>query len=99
MSCPSIGQKWFLDCPTCFGQVKIVLVGSKYLFLGPNHFHHVQIRLGPGQNDLDPTKSSWTPLNDWYSTKMIRTVKNHFGPIEGQGKSCFEIQRFLNCLL
>ena len=23
--------------------------------------------------------------NDWYSTKMIRTVQNHFGPIEGQG--------------
>ena len=23
--------------------------------------------------------------NDWYSTKMIWTVQNHFGTIEGQG--------------
>ena len=23
--------------------------------------------------------------NNWYSTKMILTVQNHFGPIEGQG--------------
>ena len=23
--------------------------------------------------------------NDWYSTKIIWTVQNHFGPIEGQG--------------
>ena len=34
----------------------------------------------------------WTRLkriepvkNDWYLTKIILTVKNHFGPIEGQG--------------
>ena len=23
--------------------------------------------------------------NNWYSTKIIWTVQNHFGPIEGQG--------------
>ena len=27
--------------------------------------------------------------NDWYSTKMIWTVQNHFGPIEGQGINIF----------
>ena len=31
-------------------------------------------RIGPNQND-------------WYSIKMIWTVQNHFGPIEGQGIS------------
>ena len=31
------------------------------------------------------TKQIGPIQNDWYSTKMIWTVQNHFGPIEGQG--------------
>ena len=71
MSCPSIGQKWFLDCPTCFGQVKIVLVGSKYFCSSPNHFHHVQIRLGPDQTDLDP-KPARTLLISGLKSRVLK---------------------------
>ena len=30
--------------------------------------------------------------NDWYSTKIIWTVQNHFGPIEGQGISVHALE-------
>ena len=32
--------------------------------------------------------------NDWYLTKMIWTVQNHFGPIEGKGISGVSKQSF-----
>ena len=56
-----------LDRQNCFGWVQIVLVGSKSLWLGPNHFGQVQIRffglifiIWTCPNDLDPTKMNWT---------------------------------------
>ena len=81
-----------LDCPICFGRVQIVLVMSKPFWSGPNHFGQVQIRLfWTIFYNLDLSKISWTrpkrigpAQNDWYSTKMIWTVQNNFGPIEGQ---------------
>ena len=64
------GSKMILDLHNCFEQVQIVLVGSKTLWSGPNHFGQVQIRFyGPifiiwtcpkwlvlSQNDLDGPK-------------------------------------------
>ena len=57
----------------CFGQVQIIL--SWLIFY-----------------NLDLSKTTWTqpkrigPVqNNWYSTKIICSVKNNFGPIEGQG--------------
>ena len=32
--------------------------------------------------------------NDWYSIKIIWTVQNHFGPIEGQGINTHQLNRF-----
>ena len=75
-----------LDRPNCFGRVQIVL-------LGPNNFGQVQIRFfWTIFYNLDLSKMICTqpkhivPVkNNWYFTKMIWTVQNHFGPIEGQG--------------
>ena len=39
--------------------------------------------------------------NNWHSTKMVWTVQNHFGPIEGQGirklffHECFFEQKYI----
>ena len=63
-----------LDNPNCFD-------GYKLFWSGPNHFVQVQIRLfWTNLYNLDPTKTNWTRLK-----RMIWTVQNHFGPIEGQG--------------
>ena len=84
-----------LDCPNCFGQVQLILIGSKLFWSGPNHFGHVQIRFfWTNFYNLNLSKTIWTqpkriePVqNVWYSTKIIWMVQNHFGPIEGQGMS------------
>ena len=86
MPCPSIGLKLFWT-------VQIVLFGSKWFWSGPINFVQVQIRLfWTNFHNLDLSKMIWTrpkqngPVqNDWYSTEMIWTVQNNFGPIEGQG--------------
>jgi hypothetical protein len=88
MPCPSIG-------PKLFWTVQIVLVGSKSFWLGPNHFGQVQIiAFWSNFYNLDLSKMIWTKpkqigsvQNDWYSTKIIWTVQNNFGPIEGRGIS------------
>ena len=56
-------SKIILDQPNCFGQVQIVLVGSKLFWLGPNHFGQIQIRLfWTDLYNLDLTKTNWTCL-------------------------------------
>ena len=87
MPCP------ILDRPNQFGRVPIVLDRSNVFWLGPNHFGQVKIRLfWTNFYNLDLPKMIWTrpeqigPIqNDCYSTKMIWTVQNNFGHIEGQG--------------
>ena len=99
MPCPSMGTKgfWtvqivlegyklFWSGANCFGRIQIILARFKLDFSGiifiiftyPKLFGYLSkttwtrpIRIGPIQND-------------WYSTKIIWTVQNHFGPIEGQ---------------
>ena len=86
MPCTSIA-------PNHFGQVPIILVGSKLFWSGPKHFGQGQIRLfWANFYSLDLSKMIWTGLkqigpvqNDCYSTKMIWTVQNYVGLIEGQG--------------
>ena len=86
MPCPFIG-------PKLFWPVQIILDGYKLFWLGLNHFGQVQIRfLLTNFYDLDLSKMIWTQSkqighvqNDWCSTKMIWTVQNHFGPMEGHG--------------
>ena len=86
-------SKMILDIPNCFGWAQVVLVVSKLFWMGPNHFGQFQIRLfWTNLYNLDLSKMIRTrpkqirPVqNDWYSTKNIWTVQNHFGPIEGQG--------------
>ena len=94
---PSIGPN-ILDRLNCFGPVPLVLVGYKSFWLGTNHFSQVQIRLfWTNFYNLDLSKMIWiqpkgigSVQNDWYSTKIIWMVQNHFGPIKGQGISaCF----------
>ena len=90
-------SKMILDHPNCFGWLQIVLVGSNPFWSGPNHFGQVQIRLfWTNFYSLDLSKMIWNwpkqigpGQNDWYWTKMIWTVQNHFGPIEGQGIRIF----------
>ena len=69
----SICTKIILDRPNCFGQVKILFVGSKSFWLGSNRFGQVQIIFfrtnfynldlpkiiwtGPNQNELGPSKT------------------------------------------
>ena len=54
-----------LDHPNCFGQLQIVLVGSKPFWSGPNHFGQVQIRLlWTNLYNLDPTKISEPDQNE-----------------------------------
>ena len=95
MPCPSIGLKWFWT-------IQIVLDGYKLFWSepnrfgsGPNSFGQVQIRFfWTNFFNLDLSNMIWTqpkwirPIQkDWYLTKMILTIQNHFGPIEGQSKS------------
>ena len=70
-----------------FWTVQIVLVGSKSFWSRPNHFGRVQIILVRFKLDFFFTRPKLIGLvkNDWYSTKIIWMVQNHFGPIEGQG--------------
>ena len=76
--------KMILDRPNCFGQIQIVLVMPKSFWSDLNHFGQVQIRLfWTNFYDLDPTKKIGPVQNNWYSTKMIWTVQNHFGSMEG----------------
>ena len=42
---------------------------------------------------LTRTKQIGPLQNNWYFTKMIWTVQNHFGPIEGQGITVMYIFR------
>ena len=82
-----------LDCPNCFGRVQNVLVESKSLWSGPNHFEQVQIiKISPEKSNLNLTKRIWTQpeqlgpdQNKLYPSKTIWTVQNHFRPFEGQG--------------
>ena len=86
LPCPSIlyRPKMILDRPNCFGQIQIVLVIPKSFWSDLNHFGQVQIRLfWTNFYDLDPTKKIGPVQNNWYSTKMIWTVQNHFGSIGG----------------
>ena len=96
--CPSMGPKWYDFVPSkllwtgtnCFVQVQIILVRLKLDFSGlifiiwtcPKWF-------GPDQNKLYRSKTIST-----YSTNRIWTVQNHFGPIEGQGISLFQIPMY-----
>ena len=85
-----------LDHPNCFGQVQIILVKSESFLFGPNCFDQVQIRLlWTNFCNLDPSKM-------WYWTKMIWTVQNNFGPMEGQGiriRICSLVHIIRNVLL
>ena len=83
-----------LDRPNHFGWAPIILVRSKSFWLGPKHFGQGHIRLFWAILffNLDLSKMIYTRpkqivlfKNDWYSTKMIWTVQNNFGPMEGQG--------------
>ena len=84
-----------LDRQNCFGRVQIVLLGSKLVWSGPNHFGQFQIRLfWTNFYNLDLSKMIWTrpkriepTQNDWCSTKIIWMIQSHLGPIEGQGIS------------
>ena len=87
MPCPSIGTKWFWT-------VQIILVGSKLLWSGPHNLGQVEIRLfWANFYSLDLSKMIWNRPKQigtvitigTYSTEIIWTVKNHFGPVEGQG--------------
>ena len=79
--------------PKLFWTDQIVLDNYNLFLSGLNHFGQVQIRLfWTNFYNLDLSKMIWIrpkriepAKNDWYSTKMIWTVQNHFGPIEGEG--------------
>ena len=86
MPCPSMGPKWFWTD-------QIILVEYQSFWTGPICFGRVQIILVRFKSDFSTlifiiwTRPKWIGLvlNNWYSTKMIWKVQNHFGPIEGQG--------------
>ena len=90
----------FWSCPNHFGQVQIIKISQEksnltltkmlwaltktirsnfkkfakksLIWPRPKFFGHSPKRFGPDQNN-------------WYSTKMIWSVQNHFGAIEGHG--------------
>ena len=64
-------SKMNFDRPNCFGRVQSILISVKLDFSGL-----IFVSFGPDQKKLDPAVK-----NDWYSTKKIWTVQNHFGPI------------------
>ena len=69
--------------------------GSNSFWFGPNHFGQVQtIKISPEKSNMNLTKMIWTQpkrfghdQNNWYSSKIIWMVQNHYGSIEGQGIS------------
>ena len=79
--------------PKLFWTVQIILVEYQSFWMGPIHFGQVQIiKISPEKSNLNLTNMIWTQpkriglvQNDWYSTKIIWSVQNHFGPIERQG--------------
>ena len=77
-------SKMILDRPNRFGQIQTVLVGSKLFWSGPNYFGQVLIRfLFTNFYNLDLSKMIWSrpkQIGCGYSTKMIWTLKNSFGP-------------------
>ena len=84
-------SKMILDGPNCFRRVQFVLVGLKLFWSGPNHWSGLNYTFLDQLYNLDLSKMIWTPpkrigfvQNNWYFTKIIWTVQNHFGPIEGQ---------------
>ena len=89
MTCPSIGQKWFWTVQIVLDWYKLFLVRFKSLWLGPNHFGHVQIIFfWTIFYNLNLSKMIWIrpkqiePIqNNWYSNKIIWMVQNDFGPI------------------
>ena len=80
MPCPSMG-------PKLFWTVQIILIKYQLFWTCPIHFGQVQIiKISPEKSNLTLTKNALGPdQNNWYSTKMIWSVQNHFGAIEGQG--------------
>ena len=69
----SYSSKMILDRPNCFGRVQIILHRFKLWTLIQKSLIWTWLKqIGPIQNG-------------WYSTKIIWTVHNYFGPIEGQG--------------
>ena len=70
-------------CPKLFWTIQIVLDGYQLFWSCPSRFGRVQIILV--RFKLDFSGLFWPVQNDWYLTKMIWSVQNHFGPIEGQG--------------
>ena len=81
-------SKLFWTGKNCFGWVLIDLV--PIVLMGQNYFGPDQIRL----IDLDLPKTIWIqpkrigPVQiDWHLTKLIWTVKTHFGPIEGKNNN------------
>ena len=88
MPCPCMG-------PNRFWTLQIILVDYELFWTGPICFGRVQIiKISPEKSNLTLKKmlrarpKRFGPdQNDWYSTKMIWSVQNHFGAIEGQGIS------------
>jgi hypothetical protein len=62
-----------LDRTNHFGGVQIILIQVKLDFFG------LIFIIWTRPKQIAPVQ------DDWYSTKIIWTLQNHFGPIEGQG--------------
>ena len=83
-----------------FYRAKMILDRYKLFWLGLNHFCQVQIKLFQAIfYNLDLSKIILTrpkrigPVqNNWYLTKRIWTVQNHFGSIEGQGTRLLKLR-------
>ena len=72
--------------PKLFWTVQIVLNRCKLFWSGPKPYGRVQIILVRFKLDFMDQFLLFEPVqNDCYSAKMIWTVQNNFGPIEGQG--------------
>ena len=97
--------KMILDHPNNFDWVPIVLDGSNSFWSGPYHFEIIKI--SPAKSNLNLTQMICTwpeqfapDQNNFYSSKTIWTVQNHFGTLEGQSKwesikiSDFDMQCF-----
>ena len=83
MFCPIQGTNYFSRIP-------IILDGSNSFWTGPNHFGQVQIiKDSPEKSNLKLIKKIEHDQNNLYRTKMIWSVQNHFGTIEGQGIKFF----------
>ena len=69
----SMGLNDLRPSKNIWGLVPIVLDGPNVFSSGPNHFIQV-MKISPEKSNLN-------------LAKMIWTVQNHFGPIEGQGRN------------